>query len=133
MHVPRCDREGKEQIILTCTNLKFPMKPYWILCIIAIAIIVISSSGCAAQTIESATSGTQTVGGITIPTTTGPPTPTEAQQIAAAAYVYGYPLVLTAITKDQMTAVSSPAPNGPAPINQWPMQFLHQMHRLRPS
>ena len=74
-----CDREGKEQIILTCTNLKFPMKPYWILCIIAIAIIVISSSGCAAQTIESATSGTQTIGGITIPTTTGPPTPTEAQ------------------------------------------------------
>ena len=71
-----------------------PMKPYWMLCIIAITIVVISGAGCTTQTTQNATSANQTIGGITIPTATGPPTPAEAQQIAAAAYVYGYPLII---------------------------------------
>ncbi|HXY87306.1 MAG TPA: hypothetical protein VEG44_02600 [Candidatus Acidoferrales bacterium] len=53
------------------------MKPHWLLCIIAISIMIISGTGCAAQ-IQNASSATQTIGGITIPTTTGPPTPAEA-------------------------------------------------------
>ena len=85
------------------------MKPYWMLFIIAIAVVVISSAGCTTQTTsEYATSGNQTIGGITLPTTTGPPTPAEAQQIAAAAYVFGYPLVIMDVTKDQATAVPAP-------------------------
>ena len=97
-----------------------PMKPYWMLCIITIAIIVLSSTGCAAETTQDAPSGTQTIGGITIPTTTGSPTPAEAQQIAAAAYVYGCPLVTMDLLKDYLTAVPAPTPNGlRAPINQF--------------
>ena len=97
-----------------------PMKPYWMLCIIAIAIVVISSAGCTTQTTQNATSGNQTIGGLTLPTTTGPPTPAEAQQIAAAAYVFGYPLITMDVTKDQMTAVPAPTPDGTAaPINQF--------------
>ena len=87
------------------------------LCIIIIAITVISSAGC---TTQNATSGTQTIDGITLPTTTGPPTPTEAKQIAAAAYVFGYPLVLMDTTEAQQTAVSAPSPDGMrAPVNQF--------------
>ncbi len=97
------------------------MKPYWMLFIIAIAVVVISSAGCTTQTTQNATSGNQTIGGITLPTTTGPPTPAEAQQIAAAAYVFGYPLVIMDVTKDQATAVPALTltPSGQAaPINQ---------------
>lgn len=87
-------------------------------CIIVIAITVISSAGCTTQTTQNATSGNQTIGGITLPTTTGPPTPPEAQQIAAAAYVYGYPLTIMDVTKDQMTAVPAPSAIA-APINRF--------------
>ena len=99
-------------------NALTPMKSYWMLCIIAIAIVVISSAGCT-QTTQNATSANETIGGITLPTTTGSPTPAEAQQIAAAAYVFGYPLVLMDITKDLATALPAPAPDGHAPINQF--------------
>jgi hypothetical protein len=96
------------------------MKPYWMLCIIVIAILAISSAGCTTQT---TTSGNQTIGGITIPTTTGPPTPAEARQIAAAAYVFGYPLVIMNVSEGQLTAVPAPTapPTAPlaAPINQF--------------
>ena len=62
----------------------------------------------------------QTIGGITLPTTTGSPTPAEVQQIAAAAYVFGYPLVLMELTEDQLTAVPAPDPDKfAAPINQF--------------
>ena len=44
----------------------------------------------------------------------------EATAIAADAYVYGFPLVLMAVTKDVMTAVANPD-GRKAPINQ----FLH--------
>ena len=46
------------------------MKSYWMLCIIVIAIVVISSAGCTTQTTQNATSANQTIGGITLPTTT---------------------------------------------------------------
>jgi hypothetical protein len=62
----------------------------------------------------------QTIGGITLPTTTGSPTPAEVQQIATAAYVFGYPLVYVDLSKDQMTAVPAPDPDKfAAPINQF--------------
>jgi len=62
----------------------------------------------------------QMIGGITLPTTTGPPTPAEVQQIATAAYVFGYPLVLMELSKDQLTAVPAPDPDKlAAPINQF--------------
>ena len=70
----------------------------------------------------------QTIGGITIPTTTGPPTPAEARQIAAAAYVFGYPLVWDDVLKEHQTAV--PAPNatlGAAPINQIARPYQAQL------
>jgi hypothetical protein len=100
------------------------MKPYGMLCIIAIAIVVLSSAECTAQTPQNAViSANQTIGGITLPTTTGPPTLAEAQQIAAAAYVFGYPLIIMDVTKDQMTAVPAPTPDGgAAPINQFATQ-----------
>ena len=97
-------------------NPLISMKSYWMLCVILIAAIVISAAGCTTQT----TATNQTIGGITIPTTTGPPTEAEARQIAAAAYVFGYPLVLTAATEAQQTAVPAPTPEGTrAPINQF--------------
>jgi hypothetical protein len=101
------------------------MKPYWMLFIIAIAVVVISSAECTAQTTQNATSGTQMIGGITLPTTTGPPTPAEAHQITAAAYVFGYPLIIMDVTKEQATAVPAltPTPSGQAaPINQFATQ-----------
>jgi hypothetical protein len=95
------------------------MKPFWMLSILVIIIIVLSSAGCTNQTTQN-TSTHQTSGGITIPTTTGPPTPAEARQIAAAAYVYGYPLVLMNLTKDQQTAAPAPTSDGmAAPVNQF--------------
>lgn len=45
--------------------------------------------------------------------------PQEAEQIAANAYIYAYPLVLMAVTKDVMTATQRPDPKTlKAPINQ---------------
>ena len=77
-------------------------------------------AGCTTTTQNATTSNNQTIGGITLPTTTGPPTPAEARQIAAAAYVFGYPLVLMDATKAQQTAVPALTPDGTkAPVNQF--------------
>jgi hypothetical protein len=94
------------------------MKPFWMLSILVIIIIVLSSAGCTSPATQSATTN-QTIDGITIPTTTGSPTPAEARQIAAAAYVFGYPLVFMDVYKDYQTAVPAPDPaRGVAPINE---------------
>ena len=72
------------------------MKPFWMLSILVIIVIVLSGAGCVTQS----TSANQTIDGITIPTTTGSPTPAEARQIATAAYVFGYSLVVDNAVKD---------------------------------
>ena len=88
------------------------------LSILVIIIIVLSSAGCTNPAIQNASTN-QTIDGITLPTTTGSPTPAEARQIAAAAYVFGYPLVFMDVWKDHQTAVPSPdLTRGVAPINQ---------------
>ena len=69
------------------------MKPFWMLSILVIIILVLSSAGCTSPTTQNPVTN-QTIDGITIPTTTGSPTPAEARQIAAAAYVFGYSLVV---------------------------------------
>lgn len=102
------------------------MKPFWMLSIVVIIVIILASVGYVTSTTQSA-STTQTIGRITIPTTTGPPAPAEARQIAAAAYVYGYPLVFMDVYKDHQTAV--PAPNatlGVAPVNQLARSYQAQ-------
>jgi hypothetical protein len=92
------------------------MKPFWMLSILVIIILVLSGAGCTSPTTQNAN---QTIDGITIPTTTGSPTPAEARQIAAAAYVYGYPLVIMDVSKDVGTAAPTAEPTlGLAPINQ---------------
>ena len=102
------------------------MRPYWILSILVIVIIVISCAGCITQPPRNVTT-TQTIDGITIPTTTGSPTPAEARQIAAAAYVYGYPLVFSDVFKDHQTAVPAPDPAlGVAPVNQLARPYAAQ-------
>ena len=103
------------------------MKPFWMLSILVIIIIVLSSAGCTSPTTQNASTN-QTIDGITIPTTTGSPTPAEARQIAAAAYVFGYPLVWTDVYKEHQTAV--PAPNatlGVAPVNQLARPYQAQL------
>jgi hypothetical protein len=93
------------------------MRPFWIFGVV-ILIVALSCTGCTTQKPPTATAS-QTIDGITIPTTTGPPTPDEARQIAAAAYVYGYPLVFMDVLREHQTAV--PAPDilrGLAPVNQ---------------
>ena len=63
--------------------------------------------------------GTQSNGGgITLPTSTGSPTPDEAKQIAKAAYVFGFPLVVMHGTEAQLTNVPSAQPFS-APVNQF--------------
>src|SRR5450759_816252 len=94
------------------------MRPLWMLSILVIIIIELSSAGCTNPAIQNA-SNNQTIDGITLPPTTGSPTPAEARQIAAAAYVFGYPLVFMDVWKDHQTAVPSPdLTRGVAPINQ---------------
>ncbi|HYC20993.1 MAG TPA: hypothetical protein VEF35_10415, partial [Candidatus Bathyarchaeia archaeon] len=101
------------------------MKPFWMLSILVIVIIVISGAGCI--TTQNASTN-QTIDGITIPTTAGSPTPAEARQIAAAAYVYGYPLMWMDIYKDHQTAVQSPnATLSAAPINQLARPYQAQL------
>ncbi|MGZ4885499.1 MAG: DUF1254 domain-containing protein, partial [Halobacteriota archaeon] len=103
------------------------MKPFWMLSILVIVVIVLFSAGCTSPTTQS-TSTNQTINGIIIPTTTGSPTPAEARQIAAAAYVFGYPLVWNDVYKDHQTVV--PAPNstlGVAPINQLARPYQAQL------
>ena len=103
------------------------MKPFWMLSVLVIVVIVLSGAGCTSPTTQNASTN-QTIDGITIPTTTGSPTPAEARQIAAAAYVFGYPLVWTDVYKDHQTAV--PAPNatlGVAPVNQLARPYQAQL------
>ncbi|MGA2884007.1 MAG: DUF1254 domain-containing protein [Halobacteriota archaeon] len=110
------------------------MKPFWKLSIVVIIVVILASVGYVASTTQGA-STTQTIDGITIPTTTGPPTPAEARQIAAAAYVFGYPLVFNDVLKDHQTAV--PAPNatlGVAPVNQLVRPYqVQQIEKLQAS
>ncbi len=103
------------------------MKPFWMLSIVVVIVVILASVGYVTSTTQGA-STTQTIGGITIPTTTGSPTPAEARQIAAAAYVFGYPLVFMDVLKEHQTAV--PAPNstlGVAPINQLARPYQAQL------
>jgi hypothetical protein len=93
------------------------MKPFWMLSILFIIIVALSGAGCTSPTTQNASTN-QTIDGITIPTTTGSPTPAEARQIAAAAYVFGYSLVVADVVKDVQTAVPAPSGNGRAPINE---------------
>ena len=63
-----------------------------------------------------------------LPTGTGAPTPKEAEQIAAAGFIYGFPLLIMSRTADQLTAVE--APRGfQAPWNQ----FAHSAELIGPS
>ena len=55
---------------------------------------------------------------MTLPTSTGSPTPDEAKQIAKAAYVFGFPLVVMNGTEAQLTNVPS-AETFSAPVNQF--------------
>ncbi|MGZ4936950.1 MAG: DUF1254 domain-containing protein [Halobacteriota archaeon] len=103
------------------------MKPLWMLSILVIIIVILSSAGCITPTPQNASTN-QTIDGITIPTTTGSPTPAEARQIAAAAYVYGYPLVWVDVYKDHQTVVLAPnATLGVAPINQLARPYQAQL------
>jgi len=97
------------------------MKPFWMLSILVIIVIVLSGAGCTSPT-------TQTIDGITIPITTGSPTAAEARQVAAAAYVFGYPIVWDDVSKDHQTAVPAPDPAlGAAPINQLARPYTAQL------
>jgi hypothetical protein len=77
-----------------------------------------SSASTAAAASSSATGSTHTIGGVTLPTSTGSPTRDEAKQIATAAYVFGFPLVAMNGTEAQVTNVHSPGPIS-APVNQF--------------
>jgi len=92
------------------------MKLFRMISILVCIVVVISGAGCTSQITQSTN---QTIDGITIPTTTGSPTPAEARQIAAAAYVYGYPLVYMDVLKEHQTAVPAMDPaRGVGPVNQ---------------
>ena len=110
------------------------MRPHWILSILVIVVIIISGAGCVTPTHQNAFTN-QTIDGITIPTTTGPPTPAEARQIAAAAYVFGYPLVFMDVWKEHQTAVPAPDPaRAVAPINQLVRPYqVQQIEQLQSS
>jgi hypothetical protein len=87
-----------------------------ILRILVTIIVAISGAGCTSQITQRTN---QTIDGITIPTATGSPTPAETRQIAAAAYVYGYPLVYMDVLKEHQTAVPAMDPaRGVGPVNQ---------------
>jgi len=47
------------------------------------------------------------------------PTPAEARKIAEEAYIYGYSLITTEVTRVQMTNVDKPNPLGHAPLGQF--------------
>ena len=67
---------------------------------------------------SSVSESTQTIGGVTLPTSTGKPTVQEAEQIAQAAYVFGFPLVVLHNTEGQLSNVPA-AEQFQAPINQF--------------
>ncbi len=93
------------------------MKPSWIISILIILLLFSSVYGISMNTKKTSTN--QKFEELMIPTTTGSPTPEEARQIAAAAYVYGYPLVFMDVLKERQTAVSAPEiERGLAPFNQ---------------
>ncbi len=93
---------------------------------IAAMVFLVALSGCDddaekdASTVKSAIDdrNTQSIGGLTLPTSTGSPSREEAKQIAQAAYVYGFPLVTMENTRDQLTNVKS-AETFSAPVNQF--------------
>jgi len=104
------------------------MKSFWMLSVLVIIYVLISHAACTSLATQS-TSANQTIDGITIPTTTGSATPAEARQIAAAAYVYGYPLVFIDVWKDHQTAVPLPdLARGVAPVNQ-----LVRLYKVQPT
>ena len=80
--------------------------------------VAASPTSNAASPMERPSKGTQTIGGLTLPTSKGRPTPQEAEQIAKAAYVYGFPLVTMNATKAQLTNVPA-AETFSAPVNQF--------------
>ena len=108
---------------------KFRLRPA--ISVMAYLAIALGASGCfgsdddnpaekAASTVHQDVTqrNTQTIGGLTLPTSTGSPTPEEAEQIAQAAYVYGFPLVTMDGTLAQLTNVPS-AQTFSAPVNQF--------------
>ena len=89
--------------------------------VLALAACTTSSPSSSSSTASPGTSTdgtTQTIGGVTLPTSTGSPTPDEAKQIAKAAYIFGFPLVVMNGTKAQLTNVPSAQPTS-APVNQF--------------
>lgn len=94
------------------------MRLFLVLSTCIIFTLFLSNAGVASQNTQN-TPIVQIIDGITIPTTDGVPTPEEARQIAAAAYVYGYPLVFMDALSEHNTAVPSlDLPHGVAPFNQ---------------
>ena len=77
-----------------------------------------SASTSASSTGPSSTGTQSNGGGLALPTSTGTPTPAEAKQIAKAAYVFGFPLVVMHGTEAQLTNVPSAEPFS-APVNQF--------------
>ena len=77
-----------------------------------------------ADKVESAVSNevsgadTQSIGGLTLPNSTGTLTPKQAETIAQAGYVFGFPLVAMKSTMDQVTNVPK-AEAHVAPVNQF--------------
>ena len=59
---------------------------------------------------------TQTIGGVTLPTSTGKPNVREVEQIAQAAYIYGYPVVLATLTGEVNTQVRNASQQTSPPI-----------------
>ena len=86
--------------------------------LMATVTVAASPTSNAASPMERPSKGTQTIGGLTLPTSKGRPTPQEAEQIAKAAYVYGFPLVTMNATKAQLTNVPA-AETFSAPVNQF--------------
>lgn len=91
--------------------------------LIAVTLSACDSNGSAAGPTDAASGdpNTQTIGGLTLPTSTGKPTVREVEQIAEAAYVYGYPLVLSTVTGEVNTQVANTTQQiSPpiAPVNQ---------------
>ena len=74
-------------------------------------------------------------------TLTAPPTPAQqlasgvhpdgAAQIARQAYIYGYPLVTTYVTRRVETNVAAPDENGRAPLNQFGSLFAYPTAKFK--
>jgi len=86
--------------------------------LMATVTVAASPTSNARSPMEWPSKGTQTIGGLTLPTSKGRPAAREAEQIAKAAYVYGFPLVTMNATKAQLTNVPA-AETFSAPVNQF--------------